>query len=294
MIAKWVIWMAIYRPVHVTFWQDPKVIEEMTPEDKLFFLYLITNPKTTQIGIYQITKKQMAFELGYSIESINALMDRFENHHKTIIYNKETRELAIINWGRYNFPRAGTPIENCVKKELASVKDKSLIKIVGERIENKKIKEIFISFLEDVRDELRDGERDEGNNNNKHNNNNNNNNKHNNKKVSLVNVVEEINKRFSLEDEDIKKVANVYLATGRDIEYLIEKLDLVNNTPNVKNIVGYLLKAIQEDYKPIIDKNKNSIPGVKTRFHNINQHFDKYGSDELEQMLIESQIGKFK
>ena len=32
--------MAIYRPVHVTFWQDPKVIEEMTPEDKLFYLYL--------------------------------------------------------------------------------------------------------------------------------------------------------------------------------------------------------------------------------------------------------------
>ena len=71
--------MALYRPVHVTFWQDPKVLEEMTPEDKLFYLYLITNPKTTQIGIYQITKKQMSFELGYSIESINALVDRYQN-----------------------------------------------------------------------------------------------------------------------------------------------------------------------------------------------------------------------
>lgn len=283
--------MAIYRPVHVTFWQDPKVIEEMTPEDKLFYLYLITNPKTTQTGIYQITKKQMSFELGYSIESINALMDRFENHHKTIVYNKETRELAIINWGRYNFPRAGTPIENCVKKELSEVKDKELIKIVGERVENNKIRDIFESFITDSRDELRDGECDEGNNNNKHNNNNNNNN--NNKEINLIEVVDEINKYFLLEDEDIKKVANVYLATGRDIEYLIEKLELVKNSPDVKNIVGYLLKAIHEDYKPIIGKNKNSIPGVKTRFHNINQTFNKYSSDELEQMLIESQRGKF-
>ena len=124
--------MALYRPIHVTFWQDPRVIEEMTPEDKLFYLYLITNPKTTQVGIYQITKKQMAFEIGYSTESINALMDRFENYHKIIKYNSETRELAIKNWGKYNFPRAGTPIENCVGSELSKIKDKELIKLVGE------------------------------------------------------------------------------------------------------------------------------------------------------------------
>lgn len=60
--------MAVYRQVHVSFWQDPKVIEEMTPEDKYFYLYLLTNPSTTQIGVYSITKKQMAFDMGYSID----------------------------------------------------------------------------------------------------------------------------------------------------------------------------------------------------------------------------------
>ena len=69
--------MAIYRHVHVEFWKDPKVLEELTPEDKLFFIYLLTNPNTTQIGVYKITKKQIAFELGFSIESVNVLMDRF-------------------------------------------------------------------------------------------------------------------------------------------------------------------------------------------------------------------------
>ena len=49
--------MAIYRHVHVEFWKDPKVLEELTPEDKLFFIYLLTNPNTTQIGVYKITKK---------------------------------------------------------------------------------------------------------------------------------------------------------------------------------------------------------------------------------------------
>ncbi|PDZ75171.1 DnaD domain-containing protein [Bacillus pseudomycoides] len=139
--------MAVYRPVQVSFWQDAKVIEEMTPEDKLFNLYLLTNPCTTQIGVYQITKKQMAFDLGYSMESINALLDRFENHHKLVKYNPETRELAIINWGKYNLNRGGKPIEDCVRKELDGVTDISLISLVTPKVKNDKIRAIFEEFL---------------------------------------------------------------------------------------------------------------------------------------------------
>jgi DnaD/phage-associated family protein len=131
----------------------------------------------------------MAFEIGYSTESINALMDRFENHHKLIKYNPETREVAIINWGKYNFPRSGTPIENCVRNELSKIKDISLIKLVGEKVENEKIRLIYRNYVnqfveldENFRDGVRDDSRDGGNNNNNNNknNNNNNNNKHNN------------------------------------------------------------------------------------------------------------------
>ncbi|WP_251551425.1 hypothetical protein [Neobacillus muris] len=74
----------------------------MTPEDKYFYLYLLTNPHTTQIGIYKITKKQIAFDMGYSIETVHSLMDRFITHHKLIRYNPETGELAIKNWRKYN------------------------------------------------------------------------------------------------------------------------------------------------------------------------------------------------
>ena len=94
--------MAIFRHIQTAFWKDPKIIEDMTPEDRLFFLYILTNPSTTQIGVYNITKKQMAFELGYSIEVINSLVNRFENQHNVIRYNEETREICIINWGKYN------------------------------------------------------------------------------------------------------------------------------------------------------------------------------------------------
>lgn len=139
--------MSAFRKIHTKFWTDPRVLEEMTPEDRYFYLYILTNPNTTQIGIYQITKKQMAFELGYSTESINSLMDRFINHHNLIRYNHETRELAILNWGKHNFDRGGKPVEDCIIKELKDVKDKELIKIISENIENIKIKDIFYNYL---------------------------------------------------------------------------------------------------------------------------------------------------
>lgn len=144
--------MAKYRYVYTTFWNDPRVVEEMTAEDKYFFLYLLTNESTTQIGIYQITKKQMAFDLGYSPESTNALLQRFTDHHKLIRYNTETREIAIKNWGKYNLSKGGKPIIDCIKKELALVKDLTLIEYVGSYVEKDDIRQLYESYYDTSHD----------------------------------------------------------------------------------------------------------------------------------------------
>lgn len=139
--------MAQFRYVYTSFWEDPKVVENFTPEDKFFFIYLLTNPHTTQIGIYKITKKLISFELGYSIESVNSLMSRFQEHHEVIKYNAETRELAIKNWGKFNLRKGGKPIVDCITKEFKSVEDKSLIAYVAEGIANPNIKYLFMEEL---------------------------------------------------------------------------------------------------------------------------------------------------
>lgn len=136
-----------YRLIYSDFWTDPKIVEEMTPEDRLFYLYILTNPCTTMCGVYQITKKQMAFELGYSPESINSLMERFINHHKLIKYDSTTRELAIKNWGKYNLNNGGKPIIDCLTKELESIKNKELLAYVCENIQTIKIKTLFETFI---------------------------------------------------------------------------------------------------------------------------------------------------
>jgi hypothetical protein len=109
-------------------------------------------------------------------------------------------------------------------------------------------------------------------------------------------VVEEIKKYFELNKKDIEKVAKVYLATEKEISYLIEKLELTKSKGQINDVVAFLIAAIKNDYKNSVSQEKKFIPGagVKTRFHeNCNQTFDKYTPEELEKLLQESQKGKF-
>lgn len=115
------------RIVNVDFWTDKKVGEEFTPEDKLFMLYLLTNPQTTQLGIYPITVRIMAFELGYSPDTVRYLLNRFENVYGVIRWSKDTDEIAVKNFLRHSIISGGKPVEDLLKKEAAAVINQELI-----------------------------------------------------------------------------------------------------------------------------------------------------------------------
>ena len=128
--------MAIKRLVDTSFWTDGKV-DEFTPEDKYFMLYLLTNPFTTQLGIYELSVKQAAFQMGYSVEAVQALIERFENKYGVIIFSKETNEIAIKNFLRHSIVKGGKPVEDCIRKEMLRVKNRSLIDAVFNHIADK-------------------------------------------------------------------------------------------------------------------------------------------------------------
>lgn len=121
--------MGIKRVVDVSFWTDGKV-DDFSPEDKYFMLYLLTNPFSKQLGIYEISIKQAAFQMGYSLDAFNVLLDRFENKYKIILFSKETSEIAILNFLRHSVMKGGKPVEDCIRKEMTLVKNKKLIDTV--------------------------------------------------------------------------------------------------------------------------------------------------------------------
>lgn len=126
--------MGVKRVVDVDFWNDEKVMDMFTPEDKLFFLYLLTNPHTTQLGIYAINPKHISFELGYTVDSVNVLLDRFENKYDIIKYSHETKEIAVKNFLRHSIIKGGAPVRDCLVRELRAVKNKDLIGFVFAHI----------------------------------------------------------------------------------------------------------------------------------------------------------------
>ncbi len=143
--------MGIKRIVDTEFWTDNGV-DEFSPEDKYFMLYLLTNPFTKQLGIYKISVKQAAFQLGYSVETVNVLLERFENKYKMIVYSKETGEVAILNFLRHSVMKGGKPVEDCIRQDMAKVKNKKLIDLVFSRLYgrddlNKTIKEIVGEYV---------------------------------------------------------------------------------------------------------------------------------------------------
>ena len=114
--------MAIYRNVQLSFWTDSKVSDDFTPEDKYFYLYLMTNPHTNLCGCYELSLTHASFETGYSKDSIIRLLDRMENFHQVIKYSKETKEVLIINWSKYNWTKS-KDFQKPLIKEIESVKN---------------------------------------------------------------------------------------------------------------------------------------------------------------------------
>ena len=126
--------MATYRNVHITFWTDSKVDDDFTPEDKYFYLYLLTNPHTNLCGCYEISMKQMTRETGYNEDTVKALLNRMENVHGVIQYDPHTKEVLIKKWGRYNWANSPKTMTGA-KKIAEQIKSVSFRRYVAEVID---------------------------------------------------------------------------------------------------------------------------------------------------------------
>lgn len=107
----------------MTFWTDSKIVDDFTPEDRYFYLYLFTNPHTNLAGCYELSLKQASVELGYDIYSVKNLLQRFDEVHRVIKYSEQTKEVLILNWHKYNwtssekFRKPLLEEINCIKTE---------------------------------------------------------------------------------------------------------------------------------------------------------------------------------
>jgi hypothetical protein len=90
--------MAYYRQIHTKLWKDNWFIE-LTAEEKLFFIYLFSNERTSVAGIYELPVRVMSFECGFPRESIEAMLVKFGGANR-VYY--EDGVVWVVNFRKYN------------------------------------------------------------------------------------------------------------------------------------------------------------------------------------------------
>ncbi|MCR8744364.1 hypothetical protein [Romboutsia lituseburensis] len=115
--------------------------------------------------------------------------------------------------------------------------------------------------------------------------------------VNRYRAMIEVKKAFNeLVENDIKKVVDsLQSTTGTyDIDYLKSKLEITKNNSHIKNITGFLIKAIKENYNIKSLSNNNTQHTTKpTKFHNFDETFTQYETEELDEIILKSQRAKF-
>jgi hypothetical protein len=139
--------MAKFRKVHTSFWDD-NFIETLSPEDKYFYLFILTNPLSTECGIYQISRKKMGFYTGYNLESVDNILKRLIATGK-IKYDDKTSEILIVNRVKYIPSKVGKPMLQCLESELATVKTSQFIIESIDLIECESVRKLFTDAATD-------------------------------------------------------------------------------------------------------------------------------------------------
>jgi len=103
--------MAKYRSIHVKIWDDPD-FESYSSDKKLVFIYLCTNPSTSESGIYAVTPKKITDNTIIKLETVIDALKTMKN----VMWDEKLNYVYIRRFRVYN--GGGAP-EN-VKKAIVT------------------------------------------------------------------------------------------------------------------------------------------------------------------------------
>jgi hypothetical protein len=82
------------RSINTRIWDD-SWISELSPNEKLVWLYLLTNQLTNLIGVYEITMKRIAFDTGLPIDTVRKAIEGFQRQKKAFYIDNH---IMLVNF----------------------------------------------------------------------------------------------------------------------------------------------------------------------------------------------------
>ena len=123
--------MAEYRQLKVAFWNNPFVLG-LSPEERAFYVFMLTNPATTNCGVFELSIRMIVTMHGYTEIVILALIQKFVSWKK-LAYDPLTNEFYILNWMKHHKPVNPT-IQKTLIRELMKIKSETIKTMWSENI----------------------------------------------------------------------------------------------------------------------------------------------------------------
>lgn len=288
--------MAKYRQLHITFWQDP-YIEDLDPLEKYFYIYLMTNSKTTQCGCYETSMKLIVYETGLSKTDIKLFVKKFSDDKK-ILFDNDTKEFLLINWLRHN-SFLSPKVKKCIEKEVSFIKNVNYKKYIedvvfhGKSIDrlSKSIYTVFSTEYTHPQQEQEQEEEKEQEQQQK---------RFTKDWVKVVDYYSYICSNFSQPKKITdKRIGHIEARIGEyGIEQILTALETINESKFMNDSINTtwlnfdwfwnpnnFVKIIEGNYS---EKAKNIVTHIqrpKNAFHNFDQREHKYTNEELERKL---------
>jgi len=124
---------ALSRPVPTNYWLRPDISNKYTLDDKLLYIYLITNVHFQQHAIYMLPRNIMVAELGMEKERFDIAFDRLQNVFKVIDYSDDTNEIVVLDYFDYGILKGGKPLKDCFSHLGKKIHNMKLLKALYDR-----------------------------------------------------------------------------------------------------------------------------------------------------------------
>lgn len=118
--------MAQKRYISTSFWDDLWVID-LTPNQKLLFMYLLTNTTTEISGIYKITVRRISFDTGLSTEDILKMLQIFEKNKKVYLFHEY---IILPNWPKHQNGEKNIKVKKGIENLLKVLPSEVLAKLI--------------------------------------------------------------------------------------------------------------------------------------------------------------------
>ena len=121
--------MATRRYIATSFWDD-QWIQNLSPQEKLLYLYLLTNPLTNISGIYKISLKRICFDIGFDLNTVKNHLRLFEDEQKAFFIGEY---IAIPAWPKYQNWKEKIKIRDGIISELQDLPEEvfASLKAIG-------------------------------------------------------------------------------------------------------------------------------------------------------------------